>query len=355
MSETLTAQDQLLFEQLAASQLVGEQPDAGSGLGLGLQALLRRQSSRYDESVHGRRVVEMTEAQRIALADFLQAADEEAEPPQVPATSHHCAPASMRTYRTSPPTRPHVPHPTQIRPCSTHTNTHTHRHTRTHLLPSPTLRPAPPAQRLSFDARLLISELEICVHVSDFFPETVERNRTLAATPPPPPPGRLPKPARVTLVASVHNVGLNVGGRPDGYLVDFFWETVPPHQLVTPRNYPSCELTLLLTTPPAVLTHAPIGHGACAMQVQVSLERQGGGVPATSVPLVAPAPRDAPPVPPGCVPPPPGAPPPPLARTASRAAMPMEVDTSTAFAAAGLQAERPERTHYGDTYYGDTH
>lgn len=91
------------------------------------------------------------------------------------------------------------------------------------------------------------------------------------------------------------------------------------------------------------------------MQVQVSLERQGGGVPATSVPLVAPAPRDAPPVPPGCVPPPPGAPPPPLARTASRAAMPMEVDTSTAFAAAGLQAERPERTHYGDTYYGDTH
>ena len=163
MSETLTAQDQLLFEQLAASQLVGEQRDAGGGLGLGLQGLLRRQSSHYDESVHGRRVVEMTEAQRTALADFLQAADEEAEPPQ----------------------------------------------------------------RLSFDARLLISELEVCVHVSDFFPETAERNRTLAAAPPPPPPGRPPKPARVTLVASAHNVGLNVGGRPDGCLADVFWETVP--------------------------------------------------------------------------------------------------------------------------------
>ena len=45
--------------------------------------------------------------------------------------------------------------------------------------------------------------------------------------PPPPPPGRPPKPARVTLVASAHNVGLNVGGRPDGCLADVFWETVP--------------------------------------------------------------------------------------------------------------------------------
>lgn len=92
----------------------------------------------------------------------------------------------------------------------------------------PPFRPRP-AQRLSFDARLLISELELCVHVSDFFPETGEHNRQLAATPPPPPAGRPPKPARVTLVAGVHNVGLNLGGRPDGCLVDFFWETVTKH------------------------------------------------------------------------------------------------------------------------------
>ena len=51
-----------------ASQLVGEQPDEGGGLGLGLQSLLRRQSSRYDESVHGRRVVEMTLTLTLTLA-----------------------------------------------------------------------------------------------------------------------------------------------------------------------------------------------------------------------------------------------------------------------------------------------
>jgi len=51
----------------------------------------------------------------------------------------------------------------------------------------------------------------------------------------------------------MHNVGLNLGGRPDCCLADLFWETV-----------------------------------------HVSLERQGGGVPASSVPLVAPAPTDAP-------------------------------------------------------------
>ena len=41
------------------------------------------------------------------------------------------------------------------------------------------LRRSPPQERLSFDARLLISELAVCVHVSDFFPDVLERNRQL--------------------------------------------------------------------------------------------------------------------------------------------------------------------------------
>lgn len=41
------------------------------------------------------------------------------------------------------------------------------------------LRRSPPQESLSFDARLLISELAVCVHVSDFFPDVLERNRQL--------------------------------------------------------------------------------------------------------------------------------------------------------------------------------
>ena len=85
--------------------------------------------------------------------------------------------------------------------------------------------------------------------------------------------------------ARVQNVGFNVGGRPDGYLVDFFWESI-----------------------------------------QLSLEREGGGAAPTSVPLVAPALSEAAPAVPG------GAPPP-LLRTGSRVAMPMDVDTRRAISA----------------------